>query len=155
MTKSLKLVSACFAGVHCRFDQRHAREELIEEMVKRGEAIPVCPEQLGGLSTPRLPAEIVGGDGDDVLDGEAKVIDKAGNDVTEAFIRGAEQVLALAKKIGAKEAILKEKSPSCGSCWIYDGSFSGRKRAGWGVTAALLRRHGIRVYSEENWSSEE
>lgn len=149
MTKSLKLVSACLIGVNCRFDQKHAYVKEIEEMVKRGEAVPVCPEQLGGLPTPRLPAEIVGGDGEDVLNGQAKVIDIKGNDVTKAYMRGAEQALALAQRMGIEEAILKEKSPSCGSCWIYDGTFSGRKLAGWGVTAALLRRHGIKVYAEE------
>jgi uncharacterized protein YbbK (DUF523 family) len=150
-----KIVSACFAGVHCRFDQRHCLVEKIHELVQKGEAIPVCPEQLGGLSTPRNPAEIVGGDGDDVLDGKARVIDNQGNDVTEAFLRGAHEALRLAKAVGAKEAILKERSPSCGSNMIYDGTFTGSKKPGVGVTAALYRRHGIRVYSEESgWESE-
>ncbi|SHE65505.1 Uncharacterized conserved protein YbbK, DUF523 family [Seinonella peptonophila] len=144
-----KIVSACFAGIECRYDGRANRVTKIQEMIKKGEAIPVCPEQLGGLSTPRLPAQIVGGSGEDVLDGKAKVIDQAGNDVTEAFIRGAEQALQMAKLTGATEAILKERSPSCGSCVIYDGTFEGTKKAGQGVTTALLKRHGIRVKSEE------
>jgi uncharacterized protein YbbK (DUF523 family) len=129
--------------------------EEIQKLIREGKAIPVCPEQLGGLSTPRNPAEIVGGDGEDVLDGKARVMDRTGKDVTEAFIRGAYEALHLAKAVGAKEAILKEKSPSCGSCVIYDGTFQGKKKAGMGVTAALFQRHGIRVYSEETgWEKE-
>jgi len=146
-----KIVSACFAGIHCRFDQRHQQVDEILELVKKGEAIPICPEQMGGLSTPRSPAEIVGGDGEDVLDGKAKVINREGKDVTEAFLQGAREALRIAQTVGAQKAILKERSPSCGSCMIYDGSFSGKKKPGIGVTAALLRRHGIEVCSEENW----
>ncbi|SFJ09881.1 DUF523 domain-containing protein [Thermoflavimicrobium dichotomicum] len=144
-----KVVSACFAGIHCRYDQKHSLVEAIQELVKKGEAIPICPEQLGGLSTPRNPAEIVGGNGEDVLDGKARVIDNQGNDVTEAFIRGAYEALKIAQTVGAKQAILKEKSPSCGTCYIYDGTFQGKKQPGMGVTAALFRRHGIQVFSEE------
>lgn len=144
-------MSACFAGIHCRFDQRHQQVDEILELVKKGEAIPICPEQMGGLSTPRSPAEIVGGDGEDVLDGKAKVINREGKDVTEAFLQGAREALRIAQTVGAQKAILKERSPSCGSCMIYDGSFSGKKKPGIGVTAALLRRHGIEVCSEENW----
>lgn len=136
-------------GVPCRYDGRHCRTQEVQQLVADGKAVPVCPEQIGGLSTPRLPAEIVGGDGDDVLDGKAKVIDKEGQDVTEAFIRGAEATLRVAQTIGAKEAVLKERSPSCGSCVIYDGTFQGVKQAGQGVTAALLRRNGIKVVSED------
>jgi uncharacterized protein YbbK (DUF523 family) len=146
---NLKLVSACLMGVPCRFDGRHNRIPEVQQLVMEGKAIPVCPEQMGGLSTPRLPAEIVGGDGDDVLDGTAKVINSQGEDVTMAFIRGAEEALRIAKTVGATEAILKERSPSCGSCMIYDGTFQGVKQAGQGVTAALLRRNGIEVESEE------
>ncbi|SEN03659.1 DUF523 domain-containing protein [Lihuaxuella thermophila] len=149
-----KIVSACFAGINCRYDQRHNRISRIQELVEKGEAVPVCPEVMGGLPTPRNPAEIVGGDGEDVLDGKARVIDNQGNDVTEAFIRGAYEALKIAQSVGAKEAILKEKSPSCGSCMIYDGQFRGVKKAGQGVTAALLRRHGIRVVSEETMENE-
>jgi uncharacterized protein YbbK (DUF523 family) len=144
-----KIVSACFAGIHCRYDQKHNRIAEIQELVRKGEAIPVCPEQMGGLPTPRNPAEIVGGDGYDVLDGKARVIDNQGNDVTEAFVRGAYEALEMAKTLGATEAILKERSPSCGSCMIYDGQFRGQKKPGVGVTTALLKRHGIKVYSEE------
>lgn len=146
-----KIVSACLAGIQCRYDQKHQKEDRILELVRNGKAIPVCPEQIGGLSTPRPPAEIVGGDGEDVLDGKAKVIDIHGNDVTEAFIQGAYETLKIAKEIGATEAILKERSPSCGSCMIYNGEFTGNKKPGSGVTAALLRRHQIQVRSEEQY----
>lgn len=146
-----KIVSACLAGIQCRYDQKHQKEDRILELVRNGKAIPVCPEQIGGLSTPRPPAEIEGGDGEDVLDGKAKVIDIHGNDVTEAFIQGAYETLKIAKEIGATEAILKERSPSCGSCMIYNGEFTGNKKPGSGVTAALLRRHQIQVRSEEQY----
>jgi uncharacterized protein YbbK (DUF523 family) len=143
-----KVVSACFTGIHCRYDQKHCLVKEIQQLVTRGEAIPICPEQLGGLSTPRNPAEIIGGNGEDVLDGKARVIDNQGNDVTKQFIRGAYEALAIAKTMDAKQAILKESSPSCGSHYIYDGTFQGKKQPGMGVTAALFRRHGIEVISE-------
>lgn len=147
----MKIVSACLAGCHCRYDQRSATAERIQQLVSDGQAVPVCPEQMGGLPTPRKPSEIVGGDGDDVLDGKARVITIDGQDVTSEFLAGAREALQVAQIIGADEAILKERSPSCGSHAIYDGSFRGAKQPGMGVTAALLRRHGIRVYSEETW----
>jgi uncharacterized protein YbbK (DUF523 family) len=149
------IVSACFAGIHCRFDQRHNRIDEIQRLVRQGRAIPVCPEQMGGLPTPRNPAEIVGGDGEDVLDGRARVVDNQGNDVTEAFLAGAREALAMAQAIGAKKAILKERSPSCGSCAIYDGTFSKTLKPGVGVTAAMLRRNGIDVVSEETWKKDQ
>lgn len=145
----MKVVSGCLAGCKCRYDQKAATGLDIESMVWSGEAIPVCPEQMGGLPTPRNPAEIVGGDGFDVLDGKAKVIDSQGNDFTDEFIRGAEQALRLAQMVKTKEAILKSKSPSCGSSKIYDGSFSGRTKTAVGVTTALFIRNGISVSSEE------
>jgi uncharacterized protein YbbK (DUF523 family) len=144
----MKVVSACLAGCQCRYDQRSCFDVDIEALLKEGKAIPVCPEQLGGLPTPRNPAEIVGGDGFDVLDGKAKVVDREGNDVTGPFLAGARQALQLAKTVGATTAVLKENSPSCGSGFIYDGTFSGKKVPGVGVTAALFIRNGIRVESE-------
>ncbi|MFC4076767.1 DUF523 domain-containing protein [Salinithrix halophila] len=151
----MKIVSGCFAGIHCTYKKGHNRVGEIQRLVKEGRALPVCPEQLGGLPTPRPPAEIIGGDGEDVLDGKAKVIDNTGKDVTPEFLAGAREVLDMARSVGATEAILKERSPSCGSCMIYDGTFSGVKKPGLGVTAALLRRHGIRVTSEETWEGME
>lgn len=143
------LVSACLAGLHTRHDGRASTDERIAALVREGRAIPVCPEQLGGLPTPRRPAEIRGGDGADVLAGRARVIDEAGEDVTEAFLRGAEETLRLARLAGAKGVILKARSPSCGAGAIYDGTFSGARRPGDGVTAALLRREGVEVQTEE------
>ena len=110
--------------------------------------MPVCPELLGGLTVPRPAAEIAdGGDGGDVLDGAARVIGIDGADVTRAFANGAELALAAATRSGATLALRTALSPSCGSGEIYDGSFSGRRRPGDGVAAALLRRHGVRVFA--------
>ena len=109
---------------------------------------------MGGLDTPRPPAEIVGGSGADVIRGTCSVCSKVGADVTTEFLRGAEKALSLAKEHRVQYAVLKESSPSCGSHTIYDGTFSGVKRAGEGVTAALLRAHGITVYSEKEITEE-
>jgi len=114
-------------------------------MVEEGVAVPFCPEQAGGLTTPRSPSEIIGGDGMDVLQGKARVINDKGEDVTEAFVKGAEEALKLARLIGADTAILKSKSPSCGTKCVYDGTFSGKLREGMGVTAALLLSEGIKI----------
>lgn len=115
--------------------------------------MPVCPEQLGGLGTPREPAEIVGGDGHDVIDGTARVMARDGTDVTERFVRGAGEALALARLVQAECIVLKEGSPSCGVHRIYDGSFTGRAIAGCGVTAALLSREGFAIVSDEKYGS--
>ena len=136
------LVSACLAGVSCRFDGSSCARKEIRQWVAAGKALPVCPEQLGGLPTPRPPAEIVQGDGEDVLLGDAKVINDLGADVTPAFLRGAQETLKLAQLIGAQEALLKERSPSCGCTQIYRDSVL---TSGEGVTAALLRQHGIHI----------
>lgn len=145
----MKVISACLVGCQCRYDGDANLIDRYQEMVERGEAIFVCPEQLGGLPTPRPPAQIVGGTGEDVLDGNARVLTETGEDVTEHFLKGAREALRMAQLVHANEAILKERSPSCGSAIIYDGSFTGKKVPGHGVTAALLERHGIKVYSEE------
>lgn len=139
------LVSACLLGVRCRYD---GGDNLAPQVVS-GAAhcclVPVCPETLGGLGTPRPPAELVGGDGTDVLAGQARVVTREGRDVTHAFLRGAEEALKVARVVGAGEAWLKARSPSCGVTCVYDGTFSRRLRPGPGVTAALLLREGIRV----------
>ncbi|QGP92559.1 hypothetical protein MGLY_19420 [Neomoorella glycerini] len=142
------LVSACLAGEKCKYSGGHNLVPPIAELVRRGKAVPVCPEALGGLTIPRPPAEIRGGDGYDVLAGRARVLDKEGQDVTAAFLRGAAATLAKAREIAAELVVLKEKSPSCGSKLIYDGTFSGTARPGTGVTAALLQQHGFKVISE-------
>ncbi|UFJ40267.1 DUF523 domain-containing protein [Brevibacillus humidisoli] len=144
------LISSCMAGLATRYDGNDAHVEQLDQLLQAGKAVLVCPEQLGGLPTPRPPAEIVGGDGYDVLDGKASVIDINGCDVTEEFLKGAQQTLKLALSVGAKQAVLKEHSPSCGSSFIYNGTFRGEKKDGVGVTTALLERNGIRVISEDD-----
>lgn len=143
------LCSACLLGVKCRYDGQGKPNEKVIGLLSKEILIPVCPEQLGGLSTPRTPAEITG-QGGLVLDGKTKVMTKTGGDVTENFVRGAEEALRIAKVFGARKAILKQKSPSCGCGKIYDGTFSDKLVAGDGVAAALLKRNGIKVISEEN-----
>ena len=146
--KGLKmLVSACLVGVNCRFDGGNSHNEDAVKLTQNEELIPVCPEEAGGLPTPRPPVEIVGGDGNDVLDGKARVLTADGVDKTEEFIRGAHHALELAQSRGVKRVILKSKSPSCGCGNIYDGTFSGSLISGDGVTAALLKRHGIEIIS--------
>ena len=146
----VKLVSACLLGVKCRYDGTNAQEKKLLRLTKREQLVPVCPEQLGGLPTPREPAWIVGGDGSDVLEGKAKVVSRDGVDVTENFRRGAEEALRMAKLFGAKEAILKARSPSCGCGTIREPSSFDKLKEGDGVTAALLKKNGIRVLTEED-----
>lgn len=145
------LVSACLAGIEVRYDGGHCLADKVRMLVEKGQGVTVCPEVLGGLTTPRDPAEIIGGNGEDVLDGKAKVIDITGKDVTENFMKGAYMALEKAKKLNATLVVLKENSPSCGSSMIYDGSFTGKKTPGLGVTAALLKRHDIQVISDEKF----
>jgi uncharacterized protein YbbK (DUF523 family) len=147
------IVSACLCGVNCRYDGASNYSEKIAKLVKEGKAVPVCPEQMGGLTTPRDPVEIKGGTAGEVLDGTARVMSKGGKDATAEFLKGAEETLKIAEMVGAEYAVLKARSPSCGCGQIYDGTFSGRKLPGNGVTAELLLRHGIKVYTEENWHS--
>ncbi len=122
------IVSACLAGLNTRYDGESRPNKEVIDLVKKGEALPVCPEQLGGLPTPRKRSEIENGNGEDVLDGKTKVISEEGRDVTSNFICGAQETLKIAKLVGAKEALLKSNSPACS-----------------GVTAALLKRNGIKV----------
>lgn len=143
------LVSACLAGRACRFDGSANPDDFVGRLVATGRAVPVCSEVDGGLGTPRPPAEIVGGSGDDVLAGRARVVTDDGADVTEAYIAGAHHALATARRSGANAAVLKARSPSCGRGAVYDGTFSGTVSEGDGVTAALLRAHGIEVATDE------
>jgi uncharacterized protein YbbK (DUF523 family) len=146
----VKLCSACLLGINCKFDSHSKTYGRVLNLTKDEVLIPVCPELFGGQSTPRPDAEIVGGTGEDVLNGKARVLDKNGKDVTAQFTRGAEEVLRIAGIYGIKEAILKQRSPSCGSGEISDGTFSRAHRKGDGVTTALLKRNGIKVSSEED-----
>lgn len=145
------LVSACLAGVNCRYNGESSSKAELVRLVSSGEAISVCPELLGGCTTPRPPAEIAGGTGADVIDGSCRVTNKDGEDVTCQFLKGAEEVLKLAKMNGACKAVLKARSPSCGYGRIYDGTYSGKLIEGSGVTAELLKRNGIEVVTEEEW----
>lgn len=142
------LVSACLAGRACRFDGSANGDDEVARLVAEDRAVLVCPEVDGGLGTPRPPAEIVGGDGADVLAGRARVVTAAGVDVTDAYVAGARRALEAAQEAGVERAILKARSPSCGRGAIYDGSFSRTLRDGDGVTAALLRANGIEVLHE-------
>ena len=144
------IVSACLAGMRTAFDDTDNLDEKVRTMVAKGEAIPVCPEQLGGLPTPRDLQEIQGGAGKEVWEGAAKVITITGNDTTESFRKGAQETLKLAQLVDAKKAILKADSPSCGCGAIFDGTFSGIRKEGDGVTTYLLKENGISVVTEED-----
>lgn len=135
----MKIVSACLIGESCRYDGKNSENKKLKKMFEKDELIPVCPEKLGGLSVPRESAEQRGD----------KVFTITGKDVTQNFYKGAEEVLKIAKSRDVKEAILKARSPSCGSGKIYDGTFSKRLIDGDGITTALLKKNGIKVISEE------
>lgn len=144
------LVSSCLAGFKVRYNGTGSLDDRIQKLLLEGKAITICPELLGGFLTPREPAEIIGGDGEDVLDGKATVIEKSGRDVTNLYVKGAYMTLKKAQELGVTTVVLKEYSPSCGSSVIYNGEFKGTKVQGVGVTTALLRRNGLKVISEEN-----
>ena len=143
------LVSRCLLGHRVRYDGGASGPyALLAQWQAEGRVIALCPEVAGGLPTPRAAAEIPGGQGVEVLAGKAAVITTEGEDVTEAFVSGARQALALVERHGIRIAILKANSPSCGNRLTYDGSFRGVKVEGQGVTAALLTRAGVQVFSE-------
>ncbi len=144
------LISACLLGKRVRYDGNAlpVSDKVLKEWVHDGRYVPVCPEVMAGMGVPRPPAEISYGNGKDVLDGKATVVDHTGKDVTEFFVLGAQLVLDLCEKHGIRVAVLAESSPSCGSATIHDGNFLGRKVAGMGVTTALLRKNGIRIFSQ-------
>lgn len=142
------LVSSCLWGEKCKYNGGDNLNEQVIQYCKGKEVICACPEVLGGLSTPRTPAEIVGGTAQDVLKGKAQVMTKDGDDVTSAFIKGAYLTLELVKEKGIELAILKAKSPSCGRGQIYDGKFQKKLILGNGVTAELLMQEGIEVLTE-------
>ena len=129
------LVSSCLLGLNCKYNGGNNYSEEIDEYLKKYDVIPICPEIMGGLPTPRVPSERLGD----------KVITKDGRDVTKEFKKGAEETLFLAKKFNVKKAILKLKSPSCGSEKIYDGTFTNNLTNGDGITAELLKENGIEI----------
>jgi len=144
----MKLCSACLLGLECRYDGKSnlekASDKLLQEF-REGGIIPVCPEQLGGLPTPRIASEIQGMSGEHVLEGKCKVLGKDGEDVTPQFVKGAYEVLKIAQSLGVTEYIGVQKSPSCGCGKTYDGTFTRNLMDGDGVTVALLKRNGIFV----------
>ena len=146
------IVSACLLGENCKYSGGNNKSENVIKYLEDKEYILVCPEQLGGLSTPRNPSEIItygNKDGNDVLSGCTKVLSNKGIDVTKNFIQGAEETLKIAKEHNAKTAILKAGSPSCGYKKIYDGTFLGNKIQGMGVTAAILNKENIALLDED------
>lgn len=144
MPKSPILISACLAGIYCRYNGETIPNESVLDLVREGIAIPFCPEAYGGLPTPRPPCEIKGN----------RIVNVEGVDQTEEFMRGAEEGLRLAKLSGCKEAILKAGSPSCGYGSIYDGTFTGTRIPGNGVFADILAKHGIAVRTDEDLTAE-
>ena len=136
------VVSACLAGIPCRYDGRSNLRPEIAALVNAGEAVPVCPEVLGGLPTPRTPSEQKDG----------RVVSARGEDVTQAFASGAESALYIAEEYGCSAAVLKARSPSCGCGRIYDGTFTHTLVDGDGLLAALLRKKGFQLFTEETFS---
>jgi len=148
----MKLCSACLLGLECRYDGKSNLEKASDELLKEfkeGKIIPVCPEQLGGLPTPRSGARICSGDGRDVLDGKTQLLTDDCQDVTRQYIKGAYEALKIATALGIQEVILKQKSPSCGCGYIQGGLDERKTIGGDGVTTALFKRNGIKVYTEE------
>ncbi|WP_416421477.1 DUF523 domain-containing protein [Pseudomonas sp. App30] len=143
------LVSRCLLGHRVRYDGGASGPfDQLDLWLAEGRIVGLCPEVAGGLPTPRPAAEIPGGQGVQVLEGQARVLTQAGEDFTEAFMRGAQLALEAVRRHGIRIAVLKANSPSCGNLLTYDGSFTATKVTGEGVTAALLRREGVQVFSE-------
>lgn len=140
MSKEKILVSACLSGLNCKYDGTNNYNEKVMEIIKNNDVILICPEQLGGLTTPRLPSERVNN----------KVLNSEGIDVTYEYSRGSEEVLKLCKELNIKKTILKSRSPSCGKGLIYDGTFTHNKIIGNGVTTDLLLKNNIEVITEED-----
>ena len=149
------LISPCLIGIRTRWDESCDEIEELINLVKSGQAVFLCPEQLGGLTTPREPSETEPGNtAEDVLKGNAKVLSITGKDVTKQFVVGAQRILKFCQEMGVEIAILKSESPSCGSKRTYDGTFTGTIIPGKGITAELLEQNGIKVYNEKNfWAS--
>ncbi|MFJ1299952.1 DUF523 domain-containing protein [Pseudomonadota bacterium AL_CKDN230030165-1A_HGKHYDSX7] len=153
---ALVLVSACLLGRPVRYDGRGAPRvhPVLARWQAEGRVVAICPEMAGGMPTPRPPAEITHGDGGArVLAGLARIVDVTGADVTQPFVAGAHAALEAAQRHGIALAVLKEGSPSCGSGYIYDGSFSAQRVGGQGVTAALLTEAGVQVFSEHEFDA--
>lgn len=145
------MVSACLFGVNCKYNGKNNYNRRLCRALQGQEILLFCPEQAGGLAAPRPPAEIQGGDGHAVLKGKARVVNKMGEDLTQYFIKGAQEASRLAKETRPDLAILKSRSPSCGVGQVYDGSFSSSLRTGDGVASSMLRELGIPIVSDEEF----
>jgi uncharacterized protein YbbK (DUF523 family) len=146
------LISPCLIGIRTRWDESYDEVEELIDLVKSGQAVFMCPEQIGGMTTPREPAEIEPGKtAKDVLKGEAKVLSNTGKDFTEQFVIGAQRISQFCQEMGIEIAILKANSPSCGSVKTYDGTFTDTIIPGRGITAEWLEQNGIKVYNEHNF----
>lgn len=143
------IISACLCGVNCKYSGENNLNERCMKLFKEGKAVLVCPEQLGGLPTPRNPVEL-NNEASEVINGNGKALSNRGEDVTKQFIDGANETLRIARELGATKAVLKEGSPSCGSNYVYDGTFTGNKIRGKGITAQVLENEGITVFSDED-----
>ncbi len=143
------MVSACLLGKNCTYTGGNNKNDKLISVLKHKNLFSLCPEELGGLPIPRPPAEIVGGDGADVLRGQAQIKTRDGTDVTGSFLKGAGEVKKMISDQPVTLAIMKERSPSCGVCRIYDGTFSDNTVSGSGVCTAQLQKLGIKVISEE------
>ena len=147
----MKLISACLCGINCKYNGGNNLNPYFLEMLRQEDLIPICPEQLGGLPTPRSACEVVGGTGDDVIIGHAQVFTRDGRDFTEFFLKGAQETLSIAAQADVDGAILQSRSPSCGHGKIYDGTFTGKLIDGDGVTTALLKKNGIKVWNDQDY----
>ncbi|OOM13505.1 DUF523 domain-containing protein [Clostridium saccharobutylicum] len=143
------IISACLCGVNCKYSGKDNLNERCLKLFKEGKAVLVCPEQLGGLPTPRNPVEL-NSSVQEVVEGKGRALSNLGEDVTKQFLDGAYETLKIANQVGATNAILKEASPSCGCNFVYDGTFTGNKIKGKGVTAYILEKEGISVFSDED-----
>ena len=143
------IISACLCGVNCKYNGENNLNERCLNLFRDGKAVLVCPEQLGGLQTPRNPVEL-NNTASKVVEEDGKAINDKGEDVTKQFLNGAYETLKIAKELGATKAILKEGSPSCGANFVYDGNFTKNKIKGKGITAYILEQEGITVFSDED-----
>lgn len=159
MNKNLKLtnnepimVSACLLGIKCTYNCEIRKSDEVVKLAKRKTLIPFCPEQLGGMGTPRTAMSIVEGSGEDVLDFEAKVMNEESSDITSHFHTGTEESMKYATLFSVKTAIMRDKSPSCGVYQVYNRKIGEEKYLvpGRGVTTAQLKRHGLKIYSEND-----
>ena len=140
------LISACLVGINCKYNGKNNYNEKALELVKSGKAIPICPEQLGGLTTPRNPSEIK------IINNKRYVINNKNEDVTEQFVRGANEVLKLAKELDVEKVILQSRSPSCGVGKIYSGNFDKKLIDGNGILAQMLIENNIEVIDIEEYN---